>query len=156
MIKVNVFVKNLYWQKYLTDPKNYFNKQIKKLRQKEKSLHKKNYSFSIMLTGNKDIKYFNNKFRNKNKATDILSFPFYEKKELKRLLKKKQNFYLGDIVINFFKIKKNDKKENFLKELNKLWIHGFLHLLGHNHKIYKDYIKMNKIEKRYLYRIEND
>ena len=41
MIKVNVFVKNLYWQKYLTDPKNYFNKQIKKLRQKEKSLQKK-------------------------------------------------------------------------------------------------------------------
>ena len=36
-----------------------------------------------MLTGNKDIKYFNNKFRNKNKTTDILSFPFYEKKELK-------------------------------------------------------------------------
>ena len=156
MIKVNVFVKNLYWKKYLTDPKKYFNKQIKKLKQEEKSLHKNNFLFSIMLTGNKDIKYFNNKFRNKNKTTDILSFPFYEKKELKHLLKKKQNFYLGDIVINFFKIKKNDKKENFLKELNKLWIHGLLHLLGHDHKIYKDYIKMNKIEKRYLYRIEND
>ena len=109
-----------------------------------------------MLTGNKDIKYFNDKFRNKNKTTDILSFPFYEKKELKRLLKKKQNFYLGDIVINFFKIKKNDKKENFLKELNKLWIHGFLHLFGHDHKIYKEYIKMNKLEKRYLHKIEND
>ena len=80
MIKVNVFVKNLYWKKYLTDPKKYFNKQIKKLKQKEKSLHKNNFLFSIMLTGNKDIKYFNNKFRNKNKTTDILSFPFYEKK----------------------------------------------------------------------------
>ena len=156
MIKVNVFVKNHYWQKYLTNPNHYFNKQIKRLRKKEKSLQKKNYSFSIMLTGNKDIKYFNDKFRNKNKTTDILSFPFYEKKELKRLLKKKQNFYLGDIVINFFKIKKNDKKENFLKELNKLWIHGFLHLFGHDHKIYKEYIKMNKLEKRYLHKIEND
>ena len=78
------------------------------------------------------------------------------KKRIKSTFKKKQNFYLGDIVINFFKIKKTDKKENFLKELNKLWIHGFLHLLGHDHKIYKDYIKMNKIEKRYLYMIEND
>ena len=51
---------------------------------------------------------------------------------------------------------KVEEVEIFLKELNKLWIHGFLHLFGYNHKIYKDYIKMNKIEKRYLYRLEND
>ena len=80
MIKVNVFVKNLYWKKYLTDPKKYFNKQIKKIKQKEKSLHKKNFLFSIMLTGNKDIKYFNNKFRKKIKRLTFYLFHFMKKK----------------------------------------------------------------------------
>ncbi|OUW73843.1 MAG: rRNA maturation RNase YbeY [Pelagibacteraceae bacterium TMED216] len=156
MIKVNVFVKNVYWKKHISDPNKYLNKKIRKLSKSETLIKKKNYSFSVMLTGNKDIKYLNNKFRNKNKTTDVLSFPFHEKKELKILLKKNKNFYLGDIIINFFKIKKNKEKKNFLKEFNILWIHGLLHLLGYSHKVSKEYLKMSKIEKRYLLRIEND
>ena len=150
MIKVNVFVKNLYWQKYLTDPKNYFNKQIKKLRQKEKSLHKKNYSFSIMLTGNKDIKYFNNKFRNKNKTTDILSFPFYEKKELYKKLKKDKEIYLGDIIVNLNKIERKKNIKEFKLAFNKLWLHGLVHLFGYDHKKDKDYLRMIKVEEKLL------
>ena len=31
-----------------------------------------------------------------------------------------------------------------------MWIHGLVHLFGHDHKKEKEYLKMNKIEKKYL------
>ena len=58
----------------------------------------------MLLSGNKEIKKINKKFRKKNKITDVLSFPFYEKREIKKFLKKKNSFYLGDIIINLDKI----------------------------------------------------
>ena len=58
-----------------------------------------------MLSGNKDIRYLNKKFRKKDKATDILSFPFQTKKELKKKIKTEKDIYLGDIIINLNKIK---------------------------------------------------
>ena len=66
----------------------------------------------MLLSGEKDIKYLNKKFRKKNSSTDVLSFPFYEKKDLLNLINKKEKIYLGDIILNFEKIKKNlDKKK---------------------------------------------
>jgi rRNA maturation RNase YbeY len=65
-------------------------------------------------------------------------------------MKKEKEIYLGDIIINLNKI--NCKKNiNFFKsEFDKLWIHGLIHLFGHDHKKEKDFKKMNKIEKNYL------
>ena len=55
-------------------------------------------------------KDLNKKFR-KNKSTDIISFPFLqEKSELRRLLKSNKKVYIGDIVINLNKVKKDFKK----------------------------------------------
>ena len=100
-----------------------------------------------MLSGSKEIKSLNNKFRNKNKETDVLSFPFYTKKDLNDNLKKEKEVYLGDIIINLSKIynKKNNKK--FKLEFDKLWIHGLLHLFGYDHIKNKDFAKMSYIEK---------
>ena len=58
-----------------------------------------------MLSGNKEIRHLNKKFRKKNKSTDVLSFPFYTKKELLKRFKKEKEVYLGDIIININKIK---------------------------------------------------
>ena len=69
--------------------------------------------------------------------------------ELKKKLKKEKEIYLGDIIININKIEIK-KKDIFKLEFNKLWIHGFVHLFGFEHKKEKDYNKMNKIEKKYL------
>ena len=51
--------------------------------------------------------------------------------------------------MNLYKIKKNEK-ESFYDNLDKIWIHGLLHLLGHAHEKNKDYKKMNKEEKNFL------
>ena len=92
----------------------------------------------------------NKKFRKINKTTDVLSFPFYKKKELMRRFKKEKEVYLGDIIVNLSKIKDKKNILNFEIEFNKLWVHGLVHLLGHDHQKEKDYKKMNVIEKKFL------
>ncbi len=150
MIKINVVTKNISWFQFIKNPSNYIDKKIKKLNLKNKS-NKKNIIFcTLLLSNNREIKNLNNKFRKKNKSTDVLSFPFYSEKNLKKKMKKEKEIYLGDIIINLNKI--NCKKNiNFFKsEFDKLWIHGLIHLFGHDHKKEKDFKKMNKIEKNYL------
>ena len=102
-----------------------------------------------MLSGNSEIKKLNKKFRNKNKSTDVLSFPFYNKKKLEAKLKSQKEIYLGDIIVNLNKVKKKNIKD-FKLEFNKLWIHGLIHLFGYDHKKIRDYDKMIKIEKKFL------
>ena len=106
-------------------------------------------TFSILLAGNNEIKILNKKFRGKNKTTDVLSFPYHEAFELKK--NKNTNVYLGDVILNYNKI----NKKNFKKDFNKLWVHGFLHLIGYTHKKDKDYYKMSNIEKKILNKIKN-
>ena len=141
MIKVDVFIKNKNWKKKISNPQKYLNSRVKYLRNSISFLKNKKINFSIQLAGNKEIKLLNKKFRKKSKSTDVLSFPFNNLNTLKKL--KKKDIYLGDIILNYYKIKKKNFKENF----NKLWIHGFLHLVGHKHKKNNDYYKMNKLEK---------
>ena len=88
--------------------------------------------------------------KKKNKTTDVLSFPFQTKRELKNILKKEKEIYLGDIIINLNKIKNKKVLKKFKFEFDRLWIHGLVHLLGHDHKKDKDFLKMSHIEKKYF------
>ena len=148
MIKVDVFIKNKNWKKKISNPQKYLNSRVKYLRNSISFLKNKKINFSIQLAGNKEIKLLNKKFRKKSKSTDVLSFPYNNLNALKKL--KKKDIYLGDIILNYYKIKKKNFKENF----NKLWIHGFLHLVGHKHKKNNDYYKMNKLEKLIFSKIQ--
>tara|TARA_B100001121_G_scaffold299454_1_gene308198 strand:+ start:395 stop:880 length:486 start_codon:yes stop_codon:yes gene_type:complete len=153
MIRAEVIVKNKSWKDYLKKPETYFRKRLSLIDKKFSNFSKKKFYFTIMLAGNVEIKRLNKFFRDKNKSTDVLSFPHYQIKEQKKLIKKKTKIYLGDIIINYYKIKKN-KKKNFYNQLDKTWIHGFLHLLGYIHKKDIDYEKMNKYEKKYFKEIQ--
>ncbi len=148
MIKANVIIKNLSWHRYIKNPNGYIDRKIKKLNNKNKKLKKSIY-FTLLLSGEKEIKNLNRKFRKKNKATDVLSFPFYTKRELYKRLTNEKEIYLGDIIINLNEIKDKKKLKNFKTEFNNLWIHGLVHLFGHDHKKEKDFLAMKKIEKKY-------
>ena len=144
MIKIDVFVRDKNWKRYIPNPGSYLNKKAKLINLKKGFIKAKNVNFSILLTGNKEIKFLNKKFRKKNKTTDVLSFPCYSLNETRKNLKNKKYMYLGDIALNFYKI--NRVKKNFKKEFNKLWIHGFLHLLGYKHYKNRDFYQMKKLE----------
>ena len=148
MIKVNVEVNNKSWHKKVKNPKKYLSKKLKKILNRVKFLKKKNISFTILLTNSANIKKLNKKFRGINKSTDVLSFPSFSLKNLK--LNKQIKIYLGDIAISYEIINLRSKNSSFYIEFDKVWVHGFLHLLGYDHIKNKDYYKMSRIEKRIL------
>ena len=136
MIKVNVEVNNKSWHKKIKNPKKYFNKKLKKISKIVKFFKGKNVTFTILLTNSLNIKKLNNKFRKRNRPTDVLSFPSFSLKSLKLLKEKK--IYIGDIAVSYEIINSRAEK-NFFLEFDKVWIHGLLHLLGYNHIRNKDY-----------------
>ena len=141
MIKANVISGYSNWEKTIKKPNDYLKKRLKILSKKPLFL-KKNHEFSILLTNDKKMKYLNHKFRKKNKTTDVLSFPIK--------IKEKKRQYVGDIAISYEIIKQRSKKTNFFLEFDKMWIHGYLHLIGYDHKKLNDYKKMFKKEKLIL------
>ena len=150
MIKINVIIKDNSWLNYIKKQSNYFKKKISKLNLNQKELKKNNFFCTLLLSENKQIKNLNKKFRKKNKSTDILSFPFQTKNELKKILKKDKEIYLGDIIINLNKINSKNKKKNFYIEFDRLWIHGLVHLFGYEHTKDKDFKEMQRIENKYF------
>ena len=141
MTKVNVIIDFSKWNKKISEPKNYIKKKVRKIK-RNKFLKGNNKEFSLLLTSSKKMKNLNLKFKNKNKSTDVLSFP------------NNDNFlntdYLGDVAVNFEVVDKRSKNTNFNYEFDRMWVHGYLHLLGFDHKKIKDFAKMSKIEKKIL------
>ena len=148
MIKVNIEVNSKYWYSKIKNPKKYFLNKLKNISKFVKPLKKKNITFSILLTSSLNMRKLNKKFRNRNKPTDILSFPFLSSNNLKFIKQKK--FYIGDLATSYEIINFRSKKSNFLLEFDKVWVHGLLHLVGYNHIKNKDYFEMNKVEKKIL------
>jgi len=148
MIKVNVEINSKSWHAKLKSPKKHFNKRLKKIYKIIKFLKGKNVTFTILLTNSSNMKKLNKKFRNKNKPTDVLSFPFFSPNKLKQI--KERNIYIGDVATSYEIINYRSKKNNFILEFDKVWIHGFLHLLGYDHIKNQDYFKMNRVEKKIL------
>ena len=146
MIKANVILDFSKWRYKIKNPNIYFKKKLQKL-STIPSFKNKNQEFSILLTNSKKIRSLNYKFKKKNKPTDVLSFPTQNVF--------KNNSYIGDIAICFEIINKRSKASNFFLEFDKMWIHGYFHLIGYDHKKLKDFKKMNKKENsilNYLYK----
>ena len=137
MIKINIITNNNGWKNYIKNPKKYFEKNIKRINKGFLKYRKNIIYFTLLLSGDKEIRKLNKQFRKKNKTTDVLSFPFYNKKDLVNKLKRNKEVYLGDIILN-------------LNKINKLWIHGLVHLFGYKHKKDKDFYHMRKIEKKFV------
>ena len=149
MIKVNVLSEENSWSKKLNEKEKFFNKVCKFFPKKFRFSNKKVY-LTVLLSNNKKIKILNKKFRNKNKHTDILSFPFKQKN------KNQKEIYLGDMIISFNYINKpkNQDKKEFKKKTIKIFIHGFLHLLGFDHINYKSYKRMFNHEQKIFKSVE--
>ena len=146
MINVNVFSEEKAWSKRLKNKDFFFKKLCKAFPKKYKFLNKK-VSLTLLLSNNKNIRKLNKNFRNKNKSTDILSFPLDKK------IKISKKTYLGDIIVsyNFLDKPKSQDLKLFKEKVVKIFIHGFLHLLGFDHIKKKEYVKMLK-EENFIYK----
>ena len=149
MINIDVVCEYKLWKKKIKNPEIFFNKLAKVFPKKYRFIKEK-VSLTILLSSNKNIKKLNKKFRNKNKPTDVLSFPSEKKINIKK------SPYIGDIVISYEFMNKPKvlKILDFKIKLTKIFIHGFLHLLGYDHIKLKDFKKMLVEEKKFYKTIE--
>ena len=146
MINIDVVSESKLWSKKIKKPKIFFNILAQVFPKKYRFIKKK-ISLTILLSNNKNIKRLNKKFRNKNKATDVLSFPFQEKFNMKN------SSYIGDIIMSYEFMNKPKllSSLDFKNKVTRIFIHGFLHLLGYDHIKLKDFKKM-LIEEEKIYK----
>ena len=146
MISIDVVSESNLWNKKIKKPHIFFNSLVQGFPKKYRFIKKK-VSFTILLSDNKNIKKLNKKFRNKNKITDVLSFPSEKKIDIKK------SPYIGDIVVSyeFMNKPKTLSTLEFKRKITKIFIHGYLHLLGYDHIKLKDFKEM-LIEEEKIYK----
>ena len=145
MISIDVVSESNLWSKKIKKTNVFFNSLIKVFPKKYRFI-KKEISLTILLSNNKNIKKLNKKFRNKDKITDVLSFPSEKKINIEK------SPYIGDIVISYEFINKPKVLSvlEFKNKVTKIFIHGFLHLLGYDHIKLRDFNVM-LIEEEKIY-----
>ena len=120
---------------------NEYEKTVEKVLHKcfeEEGLLDSKLIITITFTTPEDIRKINKKYRKIDRATDVLSFPMFEKEELDEKIKDKDFLYedvLGDIIISIEKVKEQAEEygHSFERELSYMLVHGFYHLMGYDH-----------------------
>ena len=143
MQSISFNLDNPQWKKEFPEYKTIISNAVNKTFQSENVNGQNNY-VSVLLTSDNNIKDLNLKYRNKNKATNVLAFPIRESIEKKN--------HIGDLAISLEKIifESNQYKIKKNKYLSKITIHGILHLLGYDHINDDDYEVMSKIEDKII------
>ena len=121
----------------------------------EEKLENSNLYITVTLTNPENIRKINKEYRNIDRATDVLSFPMFEKEELDEKIKNndfEHEDMLGDIVISIEKVEEQAKEygHSFERELSYMLVHGFYHLMGYDHIKEEDKIKMRPKEEKVL------
>lgn len=101
---------------------------------------------SVVWTDDKAIRVLNKQYRDKDEATDVLSFSYLSKGQ--PLLEGE----LGELVISLDTLKRqaDSHKHDEKTEAQILFVHGMLHLLGYDHERREDFEPMLALEKKYL------
>lgn len=131
-----------------------YEETIKKVVEKcyeEENLTKSKMIITITLTTPENIKKINKEYRNIDRATDVLSFPMFEKEELTKKIKNQEFMHedvLGDIIISIEKVEEQAKEygHSFERELSYMVVHGFYHLMGYDHMTEEEKTEMRKKE----------
>lgn len=122
---------------------------------REEKIENSKLCITITLTNPENIKRINNEYRNIDRATDVLSFPMFEKEELEEKIKTndfKHEDVLGDIIISIEKVQEQaiEYGHSFERELSYMVVHGFYHLMGYDHIKEEDKKKMRPKEEKIL------
>lgn len=122
---------------------------------KEENLDEKHLYINVVLTNPENIRKINKEQRNIDKETDVLSFPMFEKEEIKNIPDNMLDI-LGDIVISVEKVQAQAEEfgHSFERELSYMVVHGFYHLMGYDHMEETDKIQMREKEENILNKLK--
>lgn len=110
---------------------------------------------SVTFTGNEQVRALNAKWRDKNKLTNVLSFPMADERDLGRANLAGPELLLGDIVLarGVCEAEAADKGVPVEQHTSHLLVHGTLHLLGYDHHNDAQAADMEQREVRALARL---
>lgn len=119
-----------------------------------------NFDVGVLLTTNVTIRRYNRDYRHKDKATDILSFPYHTQLKAGEKIKVSDvdDKNLGDMIISLEYVQKDAPKtwnRSFEEHLTHLLAHGLAHLLNYDHQTDEEFAVMQKVEKKLLKAIAN-
>ena len=142
--------------------KKEYDKIVKKVIEQcyeEEGIENSKLYITVTLTTPDNIQKINKQYRGLDKATDVLSFPMFEKEELVQKIEKKDYNHedvLGDIIISIERVKEQAKEYNhsFERELSYMIVHGFYHLMGYDHIKEEDKILMRPKEEKILSKLK--
>lgn len=140
------------------EEKEEYQKIIKKVLEncfEEEKIIDSKLMITITLTNAENIRKINKQYRNIDKATDVLSFPMFDKDELENKIKNRlfeHEDVLGDIIISIPKVEEQAKEygHSFERELSYMVVHGFYHLMGYDHIKEEDKQEMRPKEEKIL------
>lgn len=126
---------------------------------KEEKLEDSKLCVTVTLTTPKTIQEINKQYRNIDRATDVLSFPMFEKDELDKKIQEndfENEDILGDIVVSVEKVKEQaiEYGHSFERELSYMIVHGFYHLMGYDHIEEEDKKVMREKEENILKKLD--
>ena len=144
------------------EPKKEYDEIVKKVLTQcfeEERLNQSKLCITITLTTPQNIQKINKAYRGIDKATDVLSFPIFERDELAQKISQNefiQEDILGDIIISIEKIEgqAEEYQHSFERELSYMLVHGFYHLMGYDHIEEVDKIEMRPKEEKILSDLE--
>lgn len=126
------------------------------------------YQISLLFVDNSEIKEINNETRNIDRETDVLSFPMLDFEEGKvykdiyvdfefdETFKDGEELILGDMVLSLEKALEQSEEygHSYEREVSYLVVHSILHLLGYDHMVDKDKVKMRAREEEILNKLD--
>lgn len=123
------------------DLENWFRLTIDEIRTLEGSV-------SIKFLGKEEMQLMNKKFRSADYPTNVLAFPIDNRLDL-------ETDSLGDIAICHEVVLKEAKEQNkkVSDHMAHIFIHGVLHLLGHDHQKEVQAETMENLERKILSKI---
>lgn len=117
------------------------------------------FDLGILITTDKKMHEYNKEYRDKDKPTDVLSFPYHPhlKAGQKIKVETEDDKNLGDLILAPEYILNDLPKWNttFEKHLQRLLVHGICHLLGYDHIEDADYKVMHKKEMALLKKLQS-
>ena len=121
----------------------------------EENIQNSKMYITVTFTNPENIQKINKEYRNIDKPTDVLSFPMFEKEEIKEKIKNNDFLHediLGDIIISIEKVQEQAREygHSFERELSYMLVHGFYHLMGYDHIEEKDKKEMRTKEEKIL------
>lgn len=145
MLKIAFLSDDERWKTVLKKDRAFFRSVLKKTFS-YLNLPKHDFIVSVLWTNDAHIRELNADYRNKDKATNVLSFPQFE--DLETLSEAPSPVEMGDIVMAFETIKREAKEQNktFKNHTAHLLVHGLLHLAGFDHMTKEDETEMESFE----------